>query len=421
VKRWIGAVGAAVLAASVVGVVAAGPAGSSAFPGANGKIAFESDRDHNYEIYVMNPDGSGLTNVTNNPLNDRDPSWSADGEKIAFESDRDGGNYEIYVMNADGSGQTRLTTNSVTDAEPTWSPDGKKIAFESFQSGAWEIFVMNADGSGQTNVTNNGADDVQPTWSPDGKKIALSSNRSGNFKIWVMNADGSNLIALTAAAGRDFDPTWSPDGEQIAFSSDRSGGFEIWVMNADGSNATRLTDNVASAEDSQPAWSPDGKQITFASNRDGNFEVYVMKADGSGQTNLTNTGAYDNAPNWQPLERDGDVTVTKVVVGTPPAGTTFTVKVDCDGEQDDKTLTFGETGGTKSFERESFTRLECEVNEPGTGGATTVAIACADAENAECKHDGNFELFDDPGGDDTHVDITVTNTFPVVAEPTFTG
>jgi hypothetical protein len=125
------------------------------------------------------------------------------------------------------------------------------------------------------------------------------------------------------------------------------------------------------------------------------------------------------------LERvalEGDITVTKQVVGNPPAGTTFTVKVDCDGEQDDKTLTFGETGGTKSFERESSGPLECEVSEPGSGGATSVEFACDAHDNAECDNRNSFTLFDDRSGDDdAKVDITVTNTFPVVLAPTFTG
>jgi hypothetical protein len=132
------------------------------------------------------------------------------------------------------------------------------------------------------------------------------------------------------------------------------------------------------------------------------------------------------------LERvalEGDITVTKQVVGTPPAGTTFKVKVDCDGEQDDKTLTFGETGGTKSFERSSSGPLECEVSEPDSGGATSVEFACDADKNAECDNHDSFTLFDDPSKDDSSVEITVTNKFPAAAAapvavavaPKFTG
>lgn len=95
--------------------------GYASFPGVNGKIVFFSDRDGNYEIYVMNADGSSQTRLTNNPAADYLPDWSPDGSKIAFTSSRDG-NAEIYVMNADGSSQTRLTNNGALDWSPDWQP-----------------------------------------------------------------------------------------------------------------------------------------------------------------------------------------------------------------------------------------------------------------------------------------------------------
>ncbi|GIV01726.1 MAG: hypothetical protein KatS3mg015_0556 [Fimbriimonadales bacterium] len=113
-------------------------------------IAFESTRDGNFEIYVMNADGTNQTNLTNNAAIDSGPVWSADGSKIAFVSDRDG-NDEVYVMNADGTNQTRLTNNPApSDRFPVWSPDGSKIAFVSDRDGNVEIYVMNADGTSQT-------------------------------------------------------------------------------------------------------------------------------------------------------------------------------------------------------------------------------------------------------------------------------
>ncbi len=273
---------------------------SAAFPGANGKIAFWSNRDAgNPEVYVMNADGSGQTNLTNHPGLDSHPAWSPDGTKIAF-----GGNrvafHEVWVMNANGSNVVNLTNNSVYDHEPAWSPDGTKIAFTSYRDGDFEVYVMNADGSGQTNLTNNASRDDAPAWSPDGTKIAFQSTRDGDFEVWMMNADGSNPTNLTQnAVVEDGEPSWSPDGSRIAFYTNRDLYREIYVMNSDGSGQTNITQE-ASGDDWGPAWSPDGSRIAFKSDRDGNDEVYVMNADGSGQVNLSNNAATDADPDWQP-------------------------------------------------------------------------------------------------------------------------
>ena len=184
------------------------------FPGENGKIAFVSDRDGNREIYVMNPNGSEQTNISNNSAFDQEPSWSPDGTKIAFVSDRDDPyNIEIYVMDAvDGSNPTRLTDNPTGDVQPNWSPDGTKIAFVSDRDGNAEIYVMDAvDGSGQTRLTNDYRPDYTPSWSPDGTKIAFNAYRDVGSGIFVMNSDGSEQINISnSRSWEDFFPDWGP-------------------------------------------------------------------------------------------------------------------------------------------------------------------------------------------------------------------
>jgi len=293
------------LSASLLFVLMAGAVTVyAAFPGTNGKIAFESYRDGNAEVYVMNADGSGQTNLTNNPADDGVPAWSPDGTKIAFYSNRDG-NPEIYVMNANGSGQTRITNNPASDYEPTWSPDGTKIAFYSNRDDVnGEIYVMNADGSGvPTRLTNNTAVDIRPSWSPDGTKIAFDSNRDGDTEIYVMNSDGSGQTNLTNHPANDDSAAWSPDGTKIAFGSyrDNPSQNEIYVMNADGTNQINLFDSN-STDDGSQAWSPDGTKIVFHSSLSGHYDIWVVNADGtSGLTNLTNDSPTDVRPDWQPI------------------------------------------------------------------------------------------------------------------------
>ena len=176
--------------------------------GAYGRIAFGGDGGSDSEIYVMNPDGSGVTRLTNNNEYDRHPALSPDGKRIAFFGERDGKD-EIWVMNAaDGSGQIRLTADGY---DPSWSPDGKKIAFVRNSDGDGEIYVMNAaDGSEQTKLTNNTEFDFDPAWSSDSKKIAFSSVRDNNNEIYVMNAaDGSNKTRITEPRSDYSFPDWA--------------------------------------------------------------------------------------------------------------------------------------------------------------------------------------------------------------------
>lgn len=287
-----------------------GPSQTKAtLPGANGKIAFERKVGDASDIFVMNADGTGQTNLTNHPANDFDAAWSPSGKKIAFTSERDG-NREIYVMNGDGSNPTRLTNDPAMDFRPAWSPDGATIAFRRGD----QIWKMNADGTGQVNLSGDHGVDTGPDFSPDGQKIVFFSNEDGDFEIMVMNADGSNRMQLTDDPGFDGDPSWSPDGEKIAFTRSTTGRADIWVMNADGTNEVNITDTVVDT-DSYPDWSPDGSKIALVINPTfAGDDIFVMDADGTNKQQLT----YDHHsynPDWQ-------------------AGTIVDWDVDCSGAVD---------------------------------------------------------------------------------------
>ncbi len=195
----------------------------------DGKIAFHTNRagSSNFEIYMMDAvdgdtDGNGdnLKRLTDNPAVDVAPAFSPNGARIAFQTNRDN-NFDIYSMKAvdsnnDGNGDDlkRLTKNLANDTEPSFSPGGGKIAFTSARAGNDEVYVMKPRPEGRKNrprnLTKNAASDRHPAFSPDGTRIAFSTNRDGNSEIYRMNADGTSQTRLTTNAAADIEPDWQP-------------------------------------------------------------------------------------------------------------------------------------------------------------------------------------------------------------------
>src|SRR5215211_2660837 len=328
-------VAAAGLAICLLVLVAVQPA-EAAFPGTNGKIAFQSNKHVAAgEIYTITPGGTATRITVSNGSSD--PAYSPDGSRIAFISPSRT-NYEITVMNADGTGRRQITSTSVAEQEPVWSPDGSRIAYASSSFDVdgqtdLEIWAINADGSGRTQLTSNSLADTQPAWSPDGSKIAFE--RSGD--IYVMDADGSNQTNITPNSppgcssncyqGADSDPAWSPDGTKIAYvhgygppeNPFAAGGLpNIWTMDPDGSNKTNLS-NTNSRSDTEPAWSPDGTQIAMVGATDTNRDIWVMNSNGSSPTPIADL-KHDINPDWQPDPPTCDLSGTNgdnVLTGDP--------------------------------------------------------------------------------------------------------
>jgi TolB protein len=275
--------------------------------GLAGRIAFASTRDGDLDIYVMNADGSAVKQLTNAPGSDSSPSWSPDGKRIVFDSERHsagaGANAtsEIYVMNADGSGQKRLTANDAEDWAPRFSPDGTRVAFGSsnVQPGwDFDVFVMNADGTGLIDLTPGAGRDFAPDWSPDGARLVFSSDDGGDYDLYVVGADGTGLAKVLDGPYDDSAPRWSPDGELIAFHVyvPFLGQPEIYTVRPDGSQPKRLTSHLS--WDCCAAWSPDGKRLLYTGERSGTADVFLMNRDGSSVRTVLGADAWDVAADW---------------------------------------------------------------------------------------------------------------------------
>jgi len=264
----------------------------ASFPGENGKIAFARGGD----IWTINPDGTGATNLTNSAATEVRPAWSPDGQKIVFNRCCTSST-EVVVMNADGSGQTPVTTGF----DPSWSPDGTKIVYVAIGecgAGTGGVWTINPDGTGASFLacgpSGPGEDgEADPAWSPDGGLIAFTADLS-DFDIFTVKPDGTNRLNITTSPNNiDRGANWRPDGAKIAWGQELASPNPdgVYTMNRDGSSKSQLILNAR-----EPAWSPDGKKIAVA-GFDGNLKVH--NADGTSGVVLT-TG---EDPDWQPILR----------------------------------------------------------------------------------------------------------------------
>src|SRR5215207_1074066 len=283
--------------------------------GGSGQVVFASSRSGVPQLYLVNTDGTDLTQITLMDNGACQPSWSPDGSQLVFISPCLGRAdfYEtiyfessLYVINVDGTGLKQLTTAPGSDFETAWSPDGTRIAFTSVRDGFRQIYSLDLaslDISLLTNTTGS-IESSQPSWSPDGTKITYMVKRVGTYQVWSMNEDGQEGIQL-AHSGQDlwdYLPTWPPDGRTVFFSQRRLGAFRPWLMRIDYDDIAqepRRMNFITPIEDVD--FSPDGLWIVYEGmDGEGNRDIFFMTVTGSGRTRLTNDPKIDFDPAWRP-------------------------------------------------------------------------------------------------------------------------
>jgi Tol biopolymer transport system component len=281
----------AVVAAILALVMTATPSLAS-FPGGNGRIAFEIDRD----VFTIAPDGTDQRQLTADVNEAGRPAWSPDGSMIAFEANRVFPEYDVFLMDADGSYQRAISPLGADDGQPAFSPDGRRLVFLSKRGGQYDLWTMAPDGSDAQRLTDDPGVEEEPAWSPDGRYITFDVGRD----IYIMNADGSGRRLLTGTSWEEGRSTWAPDSSRIAFETNRDdANYEIYTIRPDGTELRRITNSAGG--DGQPAFSPDGRQIAFLSNRTGQYDLWVMNADGSDPVRITDSPSVEREPDWQPL------------------------------------------------------------------------------------------------------------------------
>jgi Tol biopolymer transport system component len=275
----------------------------------SGSIAFVSSTEGNPDIFLMDIDRGIIRRLTDHPADDLRPSWSPDGRRIVFYSNRDGF-WNLYVMRANGLDVQPITTERDSFGNPAWSPDGQRVAYDTTMAGNLEIYIMCVENKCTTQrLTSQAGPDEFPAWSPDGQRIAYQALRTERREIYVMDVCErckTQPQLLYTGFFSHAGPAWSPDGRHLAFAAASTNQWGIYVVDAKcyampGGCAGNIQQLTASSMNSfQPAWSPDGRSIVFQGWVEGNMELFIMDIEGNNLRRLTFNHIDDRLPAWWP-------------------------------------------------------------------------------------------------------------------------
>lgn len=248
--------------------------------------------------------GPEETNLTNHPADDRYATYSPDSKHILFESNRNG-NWDLFIMNADGGQLEQITFGSDDERRPSWHPNGNQIVFESNESGEFQLYSLDIKSKEEKliSIPELIGQPIFASYSPDGSLLAFSERMNEDVgKLIVVDIEGKIQMKLMDESYRTFYPQWSPIGKQLLFFSryeTDNQSDEVYTIKLDGSDKSRLTNEPNHSF--CPSWSPDGTRIAYVQSMEDNRpEIYVMNADGSGKKRITFNQDGETLPDWSP-------------------------------------------------------------------------------------------------------------------------
>jgi Tol biopolymer transport system component len=277
-------------------------------PGGSGRIFFARDSipgpGSNLDIHAINPDGSGLVNLTPGLFATQfQPSVDPTGRMVVFRHG-DGTDTDIWRMRSDGSAQINLTPGAGPDTTPSFSPDGRRIVFSRDIDPAapleTDILIMNLDGTGVTNLTNtSGLDETDPDFSPDGRRIVFTVFSAGEIDLNSIAADGSDRRGVAPGPDTELTPAYSPDGKRLVFS--RLPPSHLFLADAAGGGPVDITPAIPT-EAFSPSWSPNSKRIVFD---DDGHDLFFADVAGGPVFPLTDDSQDDFGADWEHVFKCG--------------------------------------------------------------------------------------------------------------------
>lgn len=261
------------------------------------QIAFSRKTGPRQELVVMDYDGAGLRQVTQNQSQNLLPSWHPGGASLLYTSFVRG-TPDLWQVAPSSAKPRRISTRPGLNTGGVFSPDGTRIAVTLSFEGNSEIYLITPTGELIKRLTNNPAIDSSPTWSPDGSQIAFVSDRHGSPQIWKMPAAGGEQTKLTRKGNYNVEPAWNPKtpwGKSlVAFSGrDEKGAMDIFTVDTVSGDLQRITENQGT--NTHPSWAPTGRALVFTSSRGG---LYLSTADGKNQRPVFAGRA--ESPAWGP-------------------------------------------------------------------------------------------------------------------------